>query len=685
MVQGKYGNVRPLLLMTDSEDKSLAQSLASFLASATTNPIYQVTFESARGHYGSFPGDAAPARELLRSSVDEHQLNGAIVVAQRKACSLALLIGSRIRASAVLLIEPTSRDEWVGDDLKEIEARTLVNQVKNFANEHLHVTFFIRRESPGSRILFDSGASAIGIGVFAYGWQANLSSNDLQEYFLPMIALTINMVNYGLRGSNVRVFDENLLPVVAKDESKECVAEIEMIGDINGRLAVRGNAQFRGVPANKYGRQHVKVVLVGSEEDFLFAVGPIKNESLTFRRWSVGQHDYSVSGFDTFGGLGLDISQVPPGKYDLALEVKNNKNAARVFPFVKQDLEPTYFFSRSTLTLIENVDERIVVHRNTLNSVDVREIHDQDLLVTFDHSGIDVNLASNTFVTRLVSGVERLFLLLMGNKNRIVEFKFKGSTSSYSLSFNNDLPLGEYSLALTTGKDFAKTLYDLKTNIVISGEKREVLLLDTMLSGQLVRFLKTSCQSTGRLAAHLLELEDLRYRCTNGKDQLLVIDLLDFAVSMTMDSKGEENIEEADGSPVKCEDPYDSRVLMDASSAQSSFRALVSMVNTSSTTFYLNRVKLPNESVSASGARLFHDRKLVDAINSQVRNLEDQLLSYPNVKIVDAWKRGMRCVPDIDGRFDPYSVEALYFGRLERMLLANSSASSDLDFAFVQQ
>lgn len=175
--------------------------------------------------------------------------------------------------------------------------------------------------------------------------------DQVTRYNVPVILSLLALLAEGFspRIGHVRNGSSDLAdaalekPVFEKDEAQGlAVGSVDVFRIVEEKLYVEGHAVFPGHGTDDYHTQKTVLRLLSEESNISFKLAQARENILNSRYYKNSYIDYSFAKFATYKYKGLDISNIPTGKYRIIIDashdgvVKSAKNDIvwRVDPFL---------------------------------------------------------------------------------------------------------------------------------------------------------------------------------------------------------------------------------------------------------------------------------------------------------------------------------------------------------------
>lgn len=668
---GRHGNDVLVIVVTDTTSAQKGGELIDYLNIVTSNPLLLLEFNFLEADLRPLPGDSSKLYSLVSSSVSllETDYSEIIMVAVGSCCSAALAVGHELDASAILLISPTSSADWQKQAESEIESRIIPTVILNKMHSSTQIYVFVDSRDSITRTLWDIEPLAQNFSLYSYSWPLNASFDELIEYFKPLISTSILNTNYDSTGVRSRLFDERSMSVVGDKGPHRHKSEILHFGNRDERLTLQGNAQIIGFAAEKYGRQQVKILLNDGASSHIFSVGPVRKDSISFRKWELFQTDYSVSGFSTFGGHGLDIENLALGTFEIRVQVKNRDLTGECSPSNSTNLNRVNFIHRDILSTVWFDSNGMFLSRKIINSLTAFKFPKNAILFTCSES--DIVLRSELFglFGVLNSDIENIDLLFVGDRSFRAKGVSDGSGKQLTVSLDGATPLGDYRLFGVNPNVTESSIIDFNVKFTLTATRTRVILIRSAMGEQLYDFFADSNRAGSLVESSLLNLNNLPSKIDMHGEAPLVVDLLDLALLQLLDDSDYGN-EKDDPAIPKI---FSEELLAIASEYSSGWEPLLSdlesLVERWPGQVVLHQVVIPTESESSNGVRFFFDPKFVRDLNARLSILESNFLKKFNVVRLTPWAKGIRARMFTQASPSPLQMEEVYFRRFERSLL----------------
>lgn len=668
---GRHGNDRLVVVVSDTANSQKSSELIDYLNIATSNPLMSVEFDFDEEEFRPLPGDSTKLYSIISSNITllDTYYREIIIVALGSCCSTAVVVGHDLNASAILLISPSSSANWKKQSEAEIESRIIPTVILNKIQSSTQIHAFVDSRNLITRELLDIEPLAQNFNLYSYSWPIDISTEELIEYFKPLVSASILNINYNNTAVRSRIIDERSISAASQTGLCRYRSEIFHVANSDERFIVQGNAQIIGSAAEKYGRQHVKVVLDDGKSNHIFSVGPIRKNDISFKKWEVFQTDYSVSGFSTFGGHGLDIENLPLGTFEIRVQIKNRDLTGECSPSNSTISNEINFIHRDILSIVGFNCNRMFLSREKIDSMNSFKFPKDE--ITFTCIKSDLVLRSELFALFKILGtdIENVDLLFIGDRSFRVEGTSDATGKQLTASLDGATPLGDYRLFGISRHVTESGLIDFNVKLSITGTPTKVTLIRSAMGEQLFDYFGNLNRSRKLVETSLLNLNNLPTQANIDDSGPLVIDLLDLALLQLIDDSANSNQQYNPLIP----EIYSEEVLAIASEYSSDWgllhRDLESLVQRWPGKVFFHEIVIPSECEDSNGARFFFDSEFVRDLNTRLRNLESDFIEKNEVVRLSPWAKGVRAHMFDHSSPSPLQMEEVYFRRFERSLL----------------
>lgn len=150
-------------------------------------------------------------------------------------------------------------------------------------------------------------------------------------YNVPMILSILSALvegappRHGLIKNGSRNFQSNTAqPTLAElRQEKNHLFGLSRLEIQRGRLYIDGYSFIQGYSAEKYSDISTSIRIENSSQEYLVRMGGVEKKELTMRNFRIQVCDYSRAGFASIGHEGIDLSELPDGRYKLSLETSH--------------------------------------------------------------------------------------------------------------------------------------------------------------------------------------------------------------------------------------------------------------------------------------------------------------------------------------------------------------------------
>lgn len=667
--RGRMGNDRPIILVSNESEIQQGLIIYKSLEVSVTNPLIHITLPAQNEISGDPTVDSSMLVNAIKERCDEYGLNFAklIIVGVQSTCSHALIAAAKTGATHVLGVAPAHHFTDKNPDQREISARIAPTLIGNLRHNDLGIIFFC----DASAEIYSSYDKSIRVNphasIFTYNWNYKANSTELIQFFIPMLITCLGIINYSQGPIVSRVHDEYVLVDKPAHQPIFSQGEIESLELIDSRLEIKGNAQISRVPAGSYGKQHVKLSLVNNEITYRFALGPIKVSDITFRKWTSEQTDFSVSSFGTFGGLGIDLSNISEGRYKLELEIRNGKVLSKNSP--ELNIRDFYhiFVSGTTVIRITIIDGAIDIAR--FESGQSTKSISENVLTDVKIQGRKL-MVSLPFLRLIDEGTGPAFkctLLLNGSVSYVAELCKDSTVDGLLFDLPRFINSGTYDLAILTENNSKLHSISLGSKMVSSMKTEPIHYLKSMLQEQFVQYLNSSTspfKDAGVNVIDTLVSSDNVFEIIEGG--ILLFDVLDLAIVNVIQRRTNDLIADSSIFASLPDTHFSSWGRGDASVTMN---ILTAVIQKSPSRLVLVSTRVPHEADRLDGERYFFDREVINEINEEVTKIEKSIISLNSeLEICNSWKRGMRASRQQSDDVSPFVIEPLFFARLQEIL-----------------
>ncbi|MGP5588396.1 hypothetical protein ACTXO0_16640 [Glutamicibacter ardleyensis] len=663
--KGMFGNDRTVIIIAEASEESTTDQIRDYISRSLTNPVMLVTQPSSDGIELSLPDESLILRDHILKKATRHgvRLEKSIIIGIRKSCVSSFMLAGEFSSKNLILFDPKSENRWDSEALNEIESRIIQNLLKNSRHSNLQVTTLIDSRNPMYETLRQIESDSPILSLLTYNWKYVLNASEFTRYFMPILANCIGSITYDQFPIVSRTFSSTSLTLPILQSADESSGNIELVEFRNQRVEIRGSAQINGCSAEKYGKQHSKVVLVGENGSYPFSVGPIKNEKKTFEFWEKDQTDYSVSSFGSFGGHGLDISHLPAGTYNLEVEIKNGTKTSHVVPVVKDNYKVQRTLDGGVITEIKSTNQGLTIKRNPISNIEINDFRHPEVEIVQCASSMGILVVIDDPVSSIKWDLN-MDLILMGKTNYLLQVKTINDECRLEYYIQHFIPSDTYKIFFLRGYGDQAKLLDTGHSFSIDNDRMNVNYLRSSLSNQFGNYLANSPKAA-------IDLKLIEPSKNNSiVDEHILFDVLDIAIleylddSSTQDSELDELltsfIRESDGVEFQTKRPAPVYLK----------RSLNEAVSASPRDFILVRLQLPKEADRVDGSRFFFNEEFIDKLNGIINALESDLLrEYKEIGSVSPWRRGFRAMRQVTSRPSPLFFESIFFESMESRIL----------------
>ena len=497
----KFSCQHLLVILKTPANGAVVAKIVATLQAATNSAILilnEVEFSEEFDEESGFPG----INRELRSIVNDYQIklgikdHGVSILGVGKTAETATIIALKMNYGMAIMLQPSFQDPNVSDLKNSIKSRMLESAVSNYENSFANITLI---SSPSNKYNYLNKLNS-----YKHIICENDKLNSIQKmelWAIPLISSYVGLQSYGLTVSQGRAIGrEAATPKNA--QSGECVAGVRKTTTVGNRINFTGYGILDGDKATRYGDQKIWVEFENQDYLYRSVVGAVPDPLTSIENWHERFVDYSISGFSSFGHLGLDLEMLPHGSYTMGVSVET-----------KQALKKTETIISANCTQVWGNDNALYVYaaENSMSRLSkypvVEDGHGQRSFSLSKHEITDGRLfiegqfavqgqampdwSSGHYMLSLQGPVTRSYPLAKLNgsdqENLFGSDRLNYSKSFYStqnregLLLEQDLPDGEYSLfihfihseILYTQKCAFKLVIQRKTvdHIVISGSE----------------------------------------------------------------------------------------------------------------------------------------------------------------------------------------------------------------------
>lgn len=717
------------VILQNDANSAFAQRLANSLATSSHAAILVVDEKNLDGRFDesdNFPGISQGLIAAITSQQAELNLSNQEIalVGIGSTANIAAATALRFEYGLVVCLGRSLDQENVIGAWSEVRTRLLQSISRNSSNSPTRV---VRIDYDEFFDMYDSSLNQLqNCTDIRYVNNSISGIETLYQWAEPAMLSYISLHSYGLNGINSRTIGKeqsrNLITV-----PKRCVAAIRKVSVSANQIQLRGYALIEGSAANRYGQQRVRLELASPTEKYSISVGALPDTGASLDNWREKFVDYSISGFSSYGNLGLNLDALNIGTYGLSISVESEKASLSAEKIHAEHLNVSWGSGEFFYTYISST-EGITISKKLIaaNSGGSR-------FVNVDNFHVDENklMVSGIFAVQGLSMADwqsgNFFLTIQGPESRTYNLAklnhvsarevFVGDGIDYAKAYfttpgqnglllENDLLSGAYDPLLhfvhESGAHFIQPLeasllvkrrnqFSISSNVsqatrsaIEKSFAREFVLNfepinePELASDALTR--KSRClfgRDGGLLATDVVSsdvfeahIDDLLARSTD----ILVVDLLDTVLSILhvagLSCEKISNLLissaincECDTDKLEINTDFDQSIL-EQEIVKFSKSFVAGSLKSDRLRIVLNRILLTKEYENNS-IRVVFDPKLINLINSTLESVEDSFISYCSPLKVSAFKNGMRsiCGKKLDTSPTPIDFEPIYYSR----------------------